>query len=155
MSPHRGVGTGLGQVQQGEIGTDALDHCRGQLDHRRALVLAVGDIQDGGTSNLHPEFESRRRFSPNQPAKARPDPKSSRVKPTSWGARSITSSRQHSNESGSNRPPTASENASVENAYALNSNADDPDLATVVEAWPDLPEAIKAGILAMVKASAK
>ncbi len=31
----------------------------------------------------------------------------------------------------------------------------DPDLAAVVEAWPDLPEALKAGILAMVKAAAK
>jgi len=29
----------------------------------------------------------------------------------------------------------------------------DPDLAAVVEAWPELPEALKAGILAMVKAS--
>ena len=29
----------------------------------------------------------------------------------------------------------------------------DPDLATVVAAWPGLPEAIKAGIQAMVKAS--
>jgi hypothetical protein len=28
----------------------------------------------------------------------------------------------------------------------------DPDLAAVVDAWPDLPEAIKAGMLAMVKA---
>jgi hypothetical protein len=27
----------------------------------------------------------------------------------------------------------------------------DPDLAAVVEAWPDLPEAIRAGIVAMVK----
>jgi hypothetical protein len=27
----------------------------------------------------------------------------------------------------------------------------DPDLAAVVDAWPALPEAIKAGILAMVK----
>ena len=107
-----------------------------------------------GLQNLHPEFESRRRLSPDQPAQARPDPKKPRVKPTSSGDSSITSSRQHANESGSNRPPTASENASVENAYALNSNADDPDLTTVVEAWPDLPEAIKAGILAMVKAAA-
>ena len=30
----------------------------------------------------------------------------------------------------------------------------DPDLAAVVAAWPELPEAIKAGILAMVKAIA-
>ncbi len=29
-----------------------------------------------------------------------------------------------------------------------------PDLAAVVEAWPDLPEALKAGIVAMVKAGA-
>jgi hypothetical protein len=29
----------------------------------------------------------------------------------------------------------------------------DPDLAAVVEAWPDLPEALKAGIVAMVKAA--
>jgi len=28
-----------------------------------------------------------------------------------------------------------------------------PDLAGVVEAWPDLPEALKAGIVAMVKAA--
>jgi len=29
----------------------------------------------------------------------------------------------------------------------------DPDLAAVVEAWPSLPEAIKAGILAMIRAA--
>ncbi len=29
----------------------------------------------------------------------------------------------------------------------------DPDLAAVVEAWPDLPAAIKVGIVAMVKAA--
>jgi hypothetical protein len=29
----------------------------------------------------------------------------------------------------------------------------DPGLAAVVDAWPDLPEAIKAGIVAMVKAA--
>jgi hypothetical protein len=50
---------------------------------------------------------------PADTAKARPDPKKSRVKPTSSGASSITSSRQHQNESGSIRPPTASENASL------------------------------------------
>ena len=30
---------------------------------------------------------------------------------------------------------------------------DDLDLAAVVEAWPELPEALKAGIVAMVKAA--
>jgi hypothetical protein len=29
----------------------------------------------------------------------------------------------------------------------------DPNLAAIVDAWPALPEVIKAGILAMVKAS--
>jgi hypothetical protein len=28
-----------------------------------------------------------------------------------------------------------------------------PDLAAVVDAWPELPEALKAGIVAMVKAA--
>ena len=28
-----------------------------------------------------------------------------------------------------------------------------PDLAAVVKAWPDLPEAVRAGIVAMVKAA--
>ena len=30
----------------------------------------------------------------------------------------------------------------------------DPDLARVLEAWPTLPEALRAGIVAMVKAAA-
>jgi hypothetical protein len=29
----------------------------------------------------------------------------------------------------------------------------DPDLAAVVAAWPELPEAIRAGIVAMVRAA--
>jgi hypothetical protein len=29
----------------------------------------------------------------------------------------------------------------------------DPDLVAVIAAWPDLPEALKAGIVAMVRAS--
>jgi hypothetical protein len=33
--------------------------------------------------------------------------------------------------------------------------SNDQNLATVVAAWPELPEAIKAGILAMVQAAAK
>ena len=56
------------------------------------------------------------------------------------------SSRQYPNESGSIRPPTATRNAT-------RLLPDDPGLAAVVDAWPDLPEAIKAGILAMVKAA--
>jgi hypothetical protein len=48
-----------------------------------------------------------------------------------------------------------SENTSVENAYAIDARGTDPDLAAVVDAWPNLPEAIKAGIVAMVKAASK
>ena len=47
MSAHRGVGTELGEVQQGQIGTDAVGDRLGQLDHWGPLVLALGDIQDG------------------------------------------------------------------------------------------------------------
>src|SRR5271166_7155350 len=49
MSAHRGVGTELGEVQ-GPSGTDALGDRLGQLDHWGTLVLAIGDIQNGGTS---------------------------------------------------------------------------------------------------------
>ena len=31
----------------------------------------------------------------------------------------------------------------------------DPALATLIDAWPELPEAIRTGILAMVKAAAR
>jgi hypothetical protein len=30
---------------------------------------------------------------------------------------------------------------------------DDPDLQAIIDAWPALPEAIKAGILAMIRAA--
>jgi len=38
-------------------------------------------------------------------------------------------------------------------AVCRNSAPFDPELAAVVEAWPTLPEPIKAGILAMVQAA--
>src|SRR5271157_3423977 len=50
MPAHRGVGTELGEVQKGQIGTDALGYRLGQLDHWGILVLAIGHIQNGGTS---------------------------------------------------------------------------------------------------------
>ena len=48
-------------------------------------------------------------------------------------------------ESGSIRLPNATEIATTDSIVA------DPDLAAVVKAWPELPEALKAGILAMIK----
>ncbi len=41
---------------------------------------------------------------------------------------------------------------SVANCFTQDAPAD-PELAAVVEAWPALPEPIRAGILAMVRAS--
>lgn len=38
-------------------------------------------------------------------------------------------------------------------AFSDDSPEIDPELAKVMGAWPDLPDAIKAGILAMVKAN--
>ena len=43
----------------------------------------------------------------------------------------------------------AAAGAAVETAAA----ALDPDLQSVIEQWPDLPPAVKAGIVAMVRAS--
>jgi hypothetical protein len=71
------------------------------------------------------------------------------VKPSSLSTHSLSSSRQDTTESASIRPPTATQNAPPYDVVA------DTDLAAVVDAWPALPEAIKAGILAMVKAAAK
>jgi hypothetical protein len=56
-------------------------------------------------------------------------------------------SRQHASGSVPVRPPTATQNATRDCVVP------DPDLAAIVAAWPELPEAIKAGILAMVKAA--
>jgi hypothetical protein len=56
-------------------------------------------------------------------------------------------SRQNPNDPDSTRPSTATQNAPPHCVVGAT------DLATVVAAWPELPEAIKAGILAMIKAS--
>ena len=53
--------------------------------------------------------------------------------------------RQEATVSGGSRPPRATESAT-------RAVFDDPDLATVVAAWPDLPDTVRAGILAMVSA---
>jgi hypothetical protein len=54
--------------------------------------------------------------------------------------------RQGATANGGTRPGYATESAT-------NSLNDDPDLAVVVAAWPELPETIRAGIVAMVKAA--
>jgi hypothetical protein len=45
--------------------------------------------------------------------------------------------------------------SSVGHHLATDTCQTDPDLATVVDAWDRLPEAVRAGIVAMVKAAAK
>jgi len=70
--------------------------------------------------------------------------------PSSSSGHPSPSSRQYPNESGSIRPLTATQSATHPCQPAVTT---DPDLAAVVDAWPELPEAIKAGIVAIVKAA--
>jgi len=56
--------------------------------------------------------------------------------------------RQQETVADCDRPQTATEKATG----LLPS---DPGLAAVIDAWPELPEAVRAGIVAMVKAAAK
>jgi hypothetical protein len=59
---------------------------------------------------------------------------------------STSSSRLDATDHARKRLPTATENATALCPA-------DRDLATIVDAWPALPDAIRAGILAMVKAA--
>lgn len=57
-------------------------------------------------------------------------------------------------------PPSTCENTQAElcaflGALAENMAPTAPDLAAILAAWPDLPEPVRAGILAMVKATSK
>jgi hypothetical protein len=61
---------------------------------------------------------------------------------------SISVPRLEANDPGQKRPSTATATAT----RLLPEHAD-PDLAAVVDAWLRLPEAIKAGIVAMVEAA--
>ena len=58
------------------------------------------------------------------------------------------SNRPTPNQSDPLRPSTATENATRSCQADVTT---DPDLAAVVTAWSDLPDAIKAGIVAMVR----
>ncbi len=48
---------------------------------------------------------------------------------------------------------TIDEKAPKSTVLGAKSNQIPPELTTVIKAWPDLPEPIKAGILAMVQAA--
>ena len=48
---------------------------------------------------------------------------------------------------------TFSNSAAVGAAVGRENTAVDPDLATIIERWTDLPEPLKAGMVAMVRAA--
>ena len=49
---------------------------------------------------------------------------------------------------------TTYDRAKIDSAeYSAPDDRIDPDLAAVIDAWPSLPEAIKAGIVAMIEAT--
>ena len=115
----------------------------------RSSMDRVADFESEGC-----RFESYRRASD-----------SDRLKPTgtvntqsfttpnasSSPAHPIPSLRQHTTESDPKRLPRATRGAT----RVVAALEDDPDLAAVVDAWPDLPAALKAGIVAMAKATAR
>ncbi len=114
---------------------------------RKSRRGGMADAEDLKSSGGKPPcgFKSHRRYS-TEPDRNRQNPANYGVKPSSPSAQSLPSSRQDTTDSASIRPPTATQNAT----HLL---PDDPGLAAVVDAWPDLPEAIKAGIVAMVRAA--
>lgn len=59
-----------------------------------------------------------------------------------------------SNNPSESRGKRESATARSKNVAILeDSLAIDPDLAAVIDAWPDLPDAVRAGIVAMVRAA--
>jgi hypothetical protein len=61
----------------------------------------------------------------------------------------IPASRQNKTYRDITRPRRTPQNT----PHGAEGNRTDPDLEKVVEAWPDLPAAVKAGIVAMVRAA--
>ncbi len=109
----------------------------------------MADAEDLKSSGGEPPcgFESHRRYSTGRDRK-RQNPLFSRGFATSTPEHSSPSSRQRATQADPKRPSTATENATG----VLPA---DPELAAVIDAWDRLPEAVRAGILAMVRAAAK
>ncbi len=112
----------------------------------RARVAELADAQDLGSCPARGEGSNpSSRTSPSEAVRLRQNHASYKGKPSPTPVDPIPSSRQYPKESGSIRPLTATRNAT-------RLLPDDPGLAAVADAWPDLPEALKACILAMVRA---
>ena len=62
--------------------------------------------------------------------------------PESVAIRVFAEKNAHSGESAALGAAVSAENAPI-----------DPELRSIIERWPDLPDAVKAGILAMVRAA--
>src|SRR5208337_3334125 len=113
----------------------------------RARVAELADAQDLGSCPARGEGSNpSSRTPPSEAVRLRQNHANYKGKPSSTPVDPIPSSRQYPNESGSIRPLTATQNAT-------RLLPDDPGLAAMVDAWPALPEVMKAGILAMVKAA--
>lgn len=108
------------------------------MPHLRAL--------SDGQQFLQPEPEPRHRLSANQAAPGRQNA----TKPREYHAYPRSgqpyTSRQQPHQSAATRPATAP-------VPATRSIVGDPDLEAIIEAWPDLPQAIRDKILEVVRAS--
>jgi len=71
------------------------------------------------------------------------------VRPAAWLGNSTTIAAKHYLQITDDHFRRAAESA----AFPLSNDPIDPDLQAIIDAWPTLPEAIKVGILAMVKAA--
>ena len=110
-------------------------------------MAELADAQDLGSCPARGEGSNpSSRNNPSEAVSLRQNHANYKGRRSSIPADPIPSSHQYPNESDSIRPPTATPNAT-------RLLPDDPDLAAVVSAWSDLPKAIKAGIVAMVKAA--
>src|SRR5271157_3114607 len=113
----------------------------------RARVAELADAQDLGSCPARGEGSTpSSRTPPSEAVRLRQNHANYKGKPSSTPVDPIPSSRQYPNESGSIRPLTATQNATHPCQSAV---TNDP----VLDAWPDPPEALKAGIGAIVRNS--
>jgi hypothetical protein len=97
-------------------------------------------------------FNSHRRYSNESEAK-RQDPFNSQTSALSKSTHSISSTRRKANQNGWERTQGTPDSTPTRNVVVADRLPS--DLAEIVRSWDELPEAIRAGIVAMVRASKK
>ena len=110
-------------------------------DEKQTLRMTVGDSKPSKDADLRDAVQRDAGESNNTPGRARTCDlcfRKARVKSVSAG-----------------NTETYSEGVSNLTQYLTPSASDAPDLARLVEAWPMVPEALRAGILLMVEAAAR